>query len=391
MEQINKKQFINKGDRSLSGKSHRGRTSNIVAYTLIGLSTAFTVGVLLWILGFIFSNGLSKVNLDFFTHDYDSVTSYVTIGTIENGKNNKLGIELDTQEVEGDQVLYIKNIESASLAEDGVDAAKKPFLVKEGDIVKKIARTKTEGLTVEEANELIDNQTVSTIRVQVTRGGGGIFHLMLTTMIMIGLSLLFACPIGISAAIYLTEYAKAGRLVTLIRFATESLSGIPSIIYGLFGMLFFVGLLKLGFSVLAGALTLCIVLLPVIIRQTEESLKAVPMSYREASLGLGATKLQTIRSAVLPSAIPGIVVAIILSIGRIVGESAALLLTAGTFAQTQASILGSGATLTVKAYLVAKEEGDIAMACGIGTVVLLIIFILNTLSKLMSRKFQKTN
>ncbi|WP_425430041.1 phosphate ABC transporter permease PstA [Dethiosulfatibacter aminovorans] len=226
--------------------------------------------------------------------------------------------------------------------------------------------------------------------VKVTRPGEGILPMLVTTLEIILISLLVACPIGIFGAIYLTEYAKQGRLVKIIRFATESLAGIPSIIYGLFGMIFFVTLLKFDYSILSGALTLSIILLPVIIRQTEESLKAVPDSYREGSLGLGATKLQTIRKVVLPNAISGIIVAVILSIGRIVGESAALLLTAGTVAHIPKTVFNSGATLTVKAYTVAKEAGDIEMACAIGTVVIIMILILNALSKMITLVFNKS-
>lgn len=383
-----RKSFINKGDLSLSGKNTKSHVKDMVLYSLIGLATAITVGILLYIISFIFINGLGKLDIHFFTASYESETNYIFVETIEGGKENKLGILLDTREVEGEEVIYIKEIENSSLVKKGLNSAKKPYAIKEGDIIEKIGKSSIKGVSLEETNDLI-NASEDTIRLKIVREGGGVWQMMVTTLIMIVLSLAIACPIGIFAAIYLTEYAKPGRLVTLIRFATESLSGIPSIIYGLFGMLFFVATLKLGFSILAGALTLSIILLPVIIRQTEESLKSVPMTYREGSLGLGATKLLTIRKAVLPSAIPGIVVAIILSIGRIVGESAALLLTAGTVARIPNNVLMGASTLTVKAYTVAKEEGNITMACAIGAVVLLIIFILNGVAKLITRKFSK--
>ena len=170
-------------------------------------------------------------------------------------------------------------------------------------------------------------------------GGGGIWPMIVTTIYTIVISLVIATPIGILAAVYLQEYAKQGRLVRIIRFATESLTGIPSIIYGLFGAVFFVTTLKLGMSILAASLTLTIIVLPVIIRTTEEALKTVPRSYREGSLALGTTKLQTLYKVILPSAMPGILSGIILSIGRIVGESAAIFLTAGTVAAMPESIL----------------------------------------------------
>ncbi len=213
--------------------------------------------------------------------------------------------------------------------------------------------------------------------------------MIISTLMLIGLSLLIAVPIGVFAAIYLVEYAKEGKLLRLIRFATESLAGIPSIVYGLFGMIFFVKLLSFGQSMLSGSLTLSIILLPTIIRTTEETLKTVPPSYKEGSFALGANKLQTLWKVIMPNALSGILVAVILSIGRIVGESAALLFTAGTFAKVPKGFLDSGASLTVRAYMEVKEYANIEMACGIGIILLLIVFVLNILTKLITRKLRK--
>lgn len=372
-------------------KSHAIKTkiTNIVAYGFISLSTIFTVGVLMWILGFIFVNGIDKVDYRFLTSNYDSETQYVEMKTIEGGNDNILGLQFDTDVIEKEEYIVVSKIEGKSFAESAVNKKGDKFPVKEGDIIKKINSEKIEEMSVSDVNNIINKQEGNSITLKVTRPGKGIMPMIATTIMIILLSLAIACPIGIFAAIYLTEYAKPGRLVSIIRFGTESLAGIPSIIYGLFGMILFVITLNFGYSIKAGALTLSIILLPVIIRQTEESLKAVPNSYREGSLGLGATKLQTIRKAVLPSAIPGIIVAVILSIGRIIGESAALLLTAGTVARIPANISTGAATLTVKAYAVAKEESDIGMACAIGTVVIIIILILNTLAKLVARRYNK--
>lgn len=222
-------------------------------------------------------------------------------------------------------------------------------------------------------------------------GGGGIWPMIVTTIYTIVISLLIATPIGILAAVYLQEYAKQGRLVRLIRFATESLTGIPSIIYGLFGAVFFVTMLKFGMSIIAASLTLTIIVLPVIIRTTEESLKTVPKSYREGSLALGGTKLQTLYKVILPSAMPGILSGIILSMGRIIGESAAIFLTAGTVAAMPESIFSSARTLTVHAYLVTQEAGDIELAAAIGIVLIAIILILNLTATFISRKLNKAN
>lgn len=222
-------------------------------------------------------------------------------------------------------------------------------------------------------------------------GGGGIKPFIISTLYTIGLSLVIATPIGVLAAVYLQEYAKQGKVVRVIRFATECLAGIPSIVYGLFGGIFFVVALKLQYSILSGGLTVAIIILPTIIRSTEEALKTVPSTYREASLGLGATKFQTLYKVILPSAIPGILSGVILSIGRVIGESAAILLTAGTVAKMPLTVFDSARTLTVHAYLLTKETGDIQTACGVGIVLIVIVFGLNTIAKLVAKKLNKAN
>ena len=222
-------------------------------------------------------------------------------------------------------------------------------------------------------------------------GNGGILPMIVSTLYSVVLSIVVATPIGVLAAVYLQEYAKQGKLVKVIRFATECLAGIPSIVYGLFGGIFFVVALKLQYSILSGGLTVAIIILPTIIRSTEEALKTVPSTYREASLGLGATKFQTLYKVILPSAIPGILSGVILSIGRVIGESAAILLTAGTVAKMPLTVFDSARTLTVHAYLLTKETGDIQTACGVGIVLIVIVFGLNTIAKLVAKKLNKAN
>ena len=221
-------------------------------------------------------------------------------------------------------------------------------------------------------------------------GNGGILPMIITTVYMVLVAILVATPIGILASVYLQEYAKQGKVVRVIRFATECL-GIPSIVYGLFGGIFFVVALKLQYSILSGGLTVAIIILSTIIRSTEEALKTVPSTYREASLGLGATKFQTLYKVILPSAIPGILSGVILSIGRVIGESAAILLTAGTVAKMPLTVFDSARTLTVHAYLLTKETGDIQTACGVGIVLIVIVFGLNTIAKLVAKKLNKAN
>lgn len=219
----------------------------------------------------------------------------------------------------------------------------------------------------------------------------GIFPMIISTIYMVVASIAVAAPLGIMTAIYLTEYAKIGsRLVKVIRFCTESLAGIPSIIFGLFGMTFFVVILGLGFSILSGALTLSILILPVIIRTTEEALMAVPQTYREGSYGLGASKIYTIWRLILPSAMPGILTSIILSIGRVIGESAPVFLTAGMVARIPDSLLDSGRTLTVHLYKLTTELFTVEewnQAYGTATVLIVVVLLINMVTKLIAKRF----
>lgn len=224
------------------------------------------------------------------------------------------------------------------------------------------------------------------------KGTFGIAGNIVNTLYIIVITLLFATPIGVGAAIYLNEYAKPGKIVRLIEFTTETLSGIPSIIFGLFGMVFFGGTLNLGYSILTGALTLTLMILPLITRNTQEALKTVPESYRSGALGIGATKWYMIRTILLPSAMPGIVTGIILAIGRIVGESAALLFTAGSGYLLPKlgtglfdKIFEPGGTLTIQLYLsMSKAKYD--QAFGIAVVLLIIVLCINMLTKLISKR-----
>lgn len=213
---------------------------------------------------------------------------------------------------------------------------------------------------------------------------------LINTVIMTLLSLLLAVPIGIFSAIFLAEYAgKGNKFVDIIRLTTETLSGIPSIVYGLFGMLFFVSTCHWGFSLLAGVFTLAIMILPLIMRTTEEALLSVPDSYREGSFGLGAGKLRTVFYIVLPSAVPGILAGVILTIGRIVGETAALIYTAGSVAQVPSSVLGSGRTLAVHMYLLASEGLYMDQAYATAVILLVLVVVINTLSGIVAKRLTK--
>ncbi len=212
----------------------------------------------------------------------------------------------------------------------------------------------------------------------------------ITTVMITVLALLIALPLGVGAAIYLVEYAHRGsRVVKAVRLTTETLAGIPSIVYGLFGTLFYVTYLGWSYSLLAGAATLCIMILPLIMRTAEEALKAVPDSFREASFGLGAGRLRTINRIVLPSAVPGILAGVILAIGRIVGETAALIYTAGTVAQIPGSLMASGRTLAVHMYALSGEGLYIDQAYATAVVLLLLVFAINTASTAVARRITK--
>ena len=213
---------------------------------------------------------------------------------------------------------------------------------------------------------------------------------LINTILMILLALLVSLPLGIGAAIYLTEYTGRGnKLVSLIRITAETLSGIPSIVYGLFGMLFFVTALKLKLSLISGALTLSIMVLPTILRTTEEALLAVPESYREGSFGLGAGRLRTVWKIVLPSALPGIFAGVILAMGRIVGESAALIYTAGTVAKVPDSLFSSTRTLAVHMYALSSEGLYIDQTYATAVVLLLIVVGINALSGKLAKSITK--
>ncbi len=220
----------------------------------------------------------------------------------------------------------------------------------------------------------------------------GIWPMLLTTIYVVIVSLIVALPIGIITAVYLNEYAKNPRVIRGLRLAIETLAGIPSIIYGLFGLLVFCRFFGFGQSIIAGALTLSIMILPVVITSTEEALKTVPMSFREGSLALGTTKIQTIRKVILPSAMPGIITAVILAIGRVVGESAPVLLTVGIAKNVPRSIMDSGRTLTIHLYYLTKEaveENAFQQAFATATILIVFVIIINMITRTLSRNYEK--
>lgn len=367
---------------------------------LLYLASALSVMTLVVIIGFVFVKGLPGINIDFLTRQWQAKTTFINV-ELKNTEDTKLsdsyiaslGAYVEQNE---DGYIAVTKLEKDSVLKDSKNLKGAAYEVKVDDVITKVLATDTKNITLEELNKQFNDAAMKgeTLKLKVTRPGGGIKPMVVSTLYIILLSLAIAAPIGILSALFLTEYAKKGKILVVIQFAIQMLAGIPSIIYGLFGMLVFVQMLKMQYSILAGALTLSILLLPTIISTTSEALKAIPKGYRESSLGLGATKLQTNFKIVLPNALPGILVAIILSIGRIVGESAALIWTAGTIAQIPSSLTGntaSAATLTTKLYQLLKEEGDVASACSIAVVIIVLIWVLNLLSKWITRRFTVKN
>lgn len=228
------------------------------------------------------------------------------------------------------------------------------------------------------------------------KGTIGILPDILSTLYIVAATIVIVVPLGVGAAIYLTEYAAGSKIVAVIEYAAETLSGIPSIIYGLVGMLFFCQFFKMQTSLLAGALTLVIMNLPTVMRTTQESLKTVPQSYREGAFGLGAGKWRVIRTVVLPGCVDGVITGCILSVGRILSESAALLFTAGfghVINDFFTAITNAGSTLTVALYFYAKEDGEFGVAFAIASILMVMALLLNLAAELVSRRCgrEKTN
>ncbi|MGB9893399.1 MAG: phosphate ABC transporter permease PstA [Candidatus Saccharicenans sp.] len=219
--------------------------------------------------------------------------------------------------------------------------------------------------------------------------GGGIFSTIVATIFLTFIALLVATPLGVGTAIYLTEYTIESRLTRIIRFGAECLAGIPSIIFGLFGFILFVNKLKFGWSILSGGLTLAFMVLPTIIRTSEEAIKAVPSCYRLVSFSLGSTRWQTITRVVLPSAIPGIVTGVILSIGRSIGETAAVIFTAGSALRLPDSLFSSSRTMAVHFYILAKEGVSMPKAYGTAAVLVISILIINIITYYLMEKYIK--
>lgn len=379
-------------------------------------AAAVSVLVLSLIFIFVFRNGASLVNLDLIINDYhaeyynggiEEVTEFSQ--TLkpdflddEDYYSQKWGIALsDEINREGKMVVVVTYVAEDSpllMMYDKNNLENTDFKIKEENIISTISfYDKNSALSMYGAKHMIDElNTVNVFREMVFSSlGGGIRGSLITTLYVIGLTLLIALPIGIFSAIYLNEFAKKNKITNAIRSMIEMLTGVPSIIFGLMGLAVFVPLTvkfteASSANLISGSLTLAVILLPVIIRTTEESLKVVPDDFRTASLALGANSTQTTFRVVLPSALPGIMTATLLAIGRIIGESAALIFAIGTAVKDEISIFGKSTTLAVHIWsLMTDEPANIELASTIALIILMIVLILNIIVKLLTRNLTK--
>lgn len=379
------------------------------------LASFFSIAALLMIIGFVFLNGFKLLNWDLITHNYVAVSHIADlkdgaeVGVYEATKtlgddvyySVKWGLGLrDDINIQGKTVVVVDYVHPDSpfvmLNDKGVGEADLSLSI-DYEIIRIAFENTSSALSVYGSEAMIDIlDSQDTFReLEYATTGGGIRGSIITTLYLIALTLVMALPIGIGSAIYLNEYAPNNRLTRLIRSLIETLTGIPSIIYGLMGLAVFVPLtIRLtdatGGNIISGAMTLSVILLPIVIRTTEESLKVVPDDYRYASLALGASKTQTTFKVILPNAFSGILTATILAIGRIIGESAALVFAIGTAIKDEVSLTDKSTSLAVHIWaMMTDEPANIELSTTIAIIILMIVLILNISVKFLSRKMTK--
>lgn len=394
-------------------KKRKMKDSILNSITWIVSSFGFIVLITLFI--FIFAKGSKTLSFDLLFSNYSKTTYSLekTHNSLQLFTNPKLentyfsniwGISLqDDKDTEGLDVVTIAYIDENSpfnqLIEKNSSATIK---IKVGSQISKIVLMKEDGKTIytiakKGASEMVEclNQAKIISDMIITTGGGGIRGSLLTTIYLIIITLIIAIPLGVGGAIYLNEYAKDNKFTTLIRTMIDMTSGIPSIIFGLVGAIIFIPIFNKvihssGGSIISGAFTMSIILLPIIIKTTEEALKAIPQDYRNASLALGASKIQTIFKVILPSALNGILTATLLSIGRIIGESAALIYAIGTAIKDKAILNEKSTTLAVHIWtLLEGDNPNYEHACAIAIVILLTVLLLSISIKIVSKCFNK--
>jgi phosphate transport system permease protein len=396
-------------------KNKKRKASDFFLNSVTYLSSTVSLITLLGILIFIFGQGFKLLNVDLLVENfesqgyvadlYDNVRLCNCEPTIEFDENTyyspKWGVALsDTTDLLGKTVVKVEFVDKDSplykvrdkgIGNDPIELRDEYHIIRIAfdEYPTALSRYGSENMI----NYLEANDSLREIEFQTE--GGGIRGSIITTLYLIVLTLAFALPIGIAAAIYLNEYAPANKVTKLMRSLIETLTGVPSIIYGLMGLAVFVPLtVKLtsatGGNLLSGAMTLAVILLPIIIRTTEESLKVIPDDYRQASLALGASKTQTTFQIVLPSAVPGIMTATLLAIGRIIGESAALVFAIGTAIKDEVSLTGKSTSLAVHIWaMMTDEPANIELSATIAIIIMFIVVILNILIKIISGRYMK--
>jgi len=396
---------------------NKRKIKDVFYQCLTYLAAFVSVGTLSMIFIFVFTKGINLLDFGLITNDYhekyyngtfnDNIT-FLTAPKPQNLGDDEFysirwGIALaNEKDREGNEIIVVSYIDEKSPFNDMIDKNNEDdnslIEIKVGNLVSKISyHDKATSLTRLGAELMInDLDSASSVReVVYTSLGGGIRGSLITTIYIIGLTLMLALPMGVFTAIYLNEFAKKNKITNMIRSLIETLTGVPSIIYGLMGLAVFVPLtVKLthanSANLISGSLTLAVILLPVIIRSTEESLKIVPDNLRSASLALGANHTQTTFKVVLPSALPGILTATLLAIGRIIGESAALIFAIGTAIKDDITIFGRSTTLSVHIWSLMKDEpANIELASTIAIIILIIVLALNITVKLISKRFIK--
>lgn len=397
----------------------RNKISDIFLNWITWLTSSIGIVILVLIYVFIFSNGSSLINKDFIFNDYWSKTSYVSINDYQLDKqypkpstlskdvvySSKLGLGLvDYTTTSNEQVVLVEYIASDSVFSNVSDLYDPSNNVKieVGMDLNKITYTYNGASLTTGSSKEQDASTVmanlekasSIDEVFIKTVGGGIRGSIITTLITILVSVSICIPISIAAAIYLNEYSSKNKITALMRSGIELLSGVPSIIFGLVGVVVFYPLVSSlnasGNTILLGSLTMVVVLLPVAIRTCEEALKVVPNNLREASLSLGCSKTQTIFKVVIPSSIGGILTSIVLSIGRVIGESAALVYTMGTIINDHPSLTSTGTTLSVQIYKeMSGEQPNIQLACAISIIILVLVVLINIFVKILSNRISK--
>ncbi len=402
-------------DRALIVKK-RKRSDNIWKGIIYSISSVSVITLVL-IIGFLFSKGASLVSLDLITGDYASINADVTVLVDETNNftkpdnlgegsyfSSKFGIAFeDSKDREGHDIVIVSYIDkdspfikSTNVNATGDNGANEIIEVSKGATILTIFHDDGNYILSKKGAEAMIERldTVDTIDyMTVQKTGGGIRGSLITTIYLVILTLLLSVPLGVSAAIYMNEYAKKNKFNDIIRSMIDMLTGVPSIIYGLMGAAVFIPMLSKitnGGSILSGALTMSIILLPTIIKSTEEALKIIPDEVRNASLALGASRFQTTFKVVLPSAIPGMLTGVLLGIGRVVGESAALIYAIGTVIRDDVALTEKSTTLAVQIWTVmGGEVPNVELASAIAIIILAIVLTLSICVKLLSKKLNK--